>query len=121
MRAGLSGGPSLAPARAIAFASPAAFAVRLDAASHLRRRRARILAHALITYTGKEQDLRAAVASGRTTMTLRRPEADEVVHSELALWESVVAMAPIFKERRLIFSQRRAGWSQRRLQIQSSL
>lgn len=107
--------------RAIAVASPAAFAVPLDAASCLRRRRVRILAHALITYAGKEQDLRAAVARGRTTMTLRRPEADEVIHSDLALCESIVAMAPIFKERRLILSQRGAGWSRRRLQIQSSL
>jgi len=58
----------------------------------------RIIARAMIPYAGKEQDLRAAVARGRTTMTLRGPEADEVAHSDLARCESVVAMALIFKE-----------------------
>src|SRR5271166_5670516 len=131
MRRGLTGqagcgqafraGPSLSPAGAIAVASPAAFAVSLDAASCLRRRRARILAHPMITYAGKEQDLRAAVSRGRTTMTLRRPEADEVAHSDLARCESIVAMASIFKERTLILPQRGSCGSRRRLQIQSSL
>ena len=111
MRRGASIG--LAPARPIAFARPAAFAFPPDAASRLRRGRSRILARAMITYAGKEQDLGAAVLRGRTTRTLRGPEGDEVVHSDLALWESVVAMALTFKERRLILSQRGAARSRR--------
>jgi hypothetical protein len=92
-------GPGLSPARAIASAGPAAaFTIPLGAARLVRRWGEPILAHAVIPYAGKEQDLCAAVARTRTTMKFRGPEADEVVHSGPQLWDSIVSIAHTFEE-----------------------
>ncbi len=84
----------------------AAFALPLGDAGGLRRRRAFVFIHPLISHASEEQDLCAAAIVSRTTGCFRRLQADDVAHGNTHNRESILQIAPNLGEGGLIFGQR---------------